>query len=1009
VINVTNLPPLFDISRILPLLQAGSLILTPNNRLRSKILQAWGNYQQAQAMSVWETPRILVIEQWFSSQWEQLQAHGHPDSAQTILSSEQQRIIWESITADCGLMQVDAVAKQAANAFTTLVRWNQSVTPHSIDKDINPQFSEWIKRFQQRLSQLHYITAEDSYRIIGNAFDKQQLKQELHIYLLGFDDLSPLLQEQLDKACDQLDLLPHSAYTPQTLQRVECENSHLEMQTAAQWARECIKQQPLCRVGIIVPNLGQCRQQVEQAFSAEFEAHSLSPNTERYTLPFNFSAGIPLGDTPLIAATLQLLKLQEQRGRHQEWDVEFLTHCLLSPFWGRYTPEVQRRCALVNKLQSLGTFTISGDTLRYWAEKIDAKGYRIKSGMTGNGPAMTGNGSAMTGNGSAMTGNGPAMTGNGPAMTGNGPAMTGNGPAMTENGPAMAENGPAMTENGPAMTDDNNTPSFRRTPESTTKQQGLFDYLSQFHQFSTHNTNKGKHLPSRWVEIFLQQLNILQWPGERAPDSQEYQQTQLWYQLLETFASLDSVLNAIDSNTALQQLQRMANQLPFQAKVPDSPIQILGVLEGAGLHFTHCWVMGLHQKAWPPAPAPNSLLPIRLQRDHNMPHASSLRELAYAQSLTENYRHCADTIIFSSPTHEDDSEQPLLVSQLIRHIPLIDISVIDGNTQATDGALANWYQQLQQNQSLDIIDCATAPAFTHNALPGGSGLLKAQAENPFDSFVKYRLGAPLPIAPVNGFSHIEKGNILHNSLAALWQQLNSQENLLALSDDALAQLISEQVNIAISDVKRHKPKHLSDTLCQIESERQSQLLAQWFEVEKQRPPFTVVAMEEARTIHVNGMHITIRIDRVDQLPDGRYLIIDYKTGQANINAWKSQRPKEPQMPLYAVTYSEKTHKVKGISFAQININDQTFKGIGDGDIATGITHIEKNKMGLPSTWESTLEHWQQIVDQLLTEFTQGDCAIKYLDDTSKTYARDYLRINRFHEKESLQRIVDSSQ
>jgi ATP-dependent helicase/nuclease subunit B len=946
VINVTNLPPLFDIHRILPLIQAGSLILTPNNRLRSKILQAWGDYQQAQAISVWETPRILVIEQWLSAQWEQLQAHGHPDSAQNILSSEQQRIIWESITADCGLMQVDAVAKQAANAFTTLVRWNQSVTPHSIDKDINPQFSEWIKRFQQRLSHLHYITAEDSYRIIGNAFDKQQLKQEPRIYLLGFDDLSPLLQEQLDKACDQLDLLPHSSYAPQTLQRVECENSQLEMQTAAQWARECIKQQPLCRVGIIVPNLGQCRQQVEQAFSAEFEAHSLSPNTERYTLPFNFSAGTPLGDTPLIAATLQLLKLQEQRGRHQEWDVEFLTHCLLSPFWGRYTPEVQRRSALVNKLQSLGTFTISGDTLRYWAEKIDAKGYRIKSGMTGNGPDMT---------------------------------------------------------------DDDNTPSFRRTPESTTKQQGLFDYLNQFHQFSTHNTNKGKHLPSRWVEVFLQQLAILQWPGERTPDSQEYQQTQLWYQLLETFASLDSVLNAIDSNTALQQLQRMANQLPFQAKVPDSPIQILGVLEGAGLHFTHCWVMGLHQKAWPPAPSPNSLLPIRLQRDHNMPHASSLRELAYAQSLTENYRHCADTIIFSSPTHEDDSEQPLLVSQLIRNIPLIDISVIDGNTQATDDALENWYQQLQQNQSLDIIDCATAPAFTHNALPGGSGLFKAQAENPFDSFVKYRLGAPLPIAPVNGFSHIEKGNILHNSLAALWQQLNSQENLLALSDDALAQLISEQVNIAISDVKRHKPKHLSDTLCQIESERQSQLLAQWFDVEKQRPPFTVVAMEEARTIHVNGMNINIRIDRVDQLPDGRYLIIDYKTGQANINAWKSQRPKEPQMPLYAVTYSENIHKVKGISFAQININDQTFKGIGDGDIATGITHIEKNKMGLPSTWESTLEHWQQIVDQLLTEFTQGDCAIEYLDETSKTYARDYLRINRFYEKESLQRIVDNSQ
>ena len=30
------------------------------------------------------------------------------------------------------------------------------------------------------------------------------------------------------------------------------------------------------------------------------------PEQARYTLPFNMSAGTPLGDTPLIAATLQL-------------------------------------------------------------------------------------------------------------------------------------------------------------------------------------------------------------------------------------------------------------------------------------------------------------------------------------------------------------------------------------------------------------------------------------------------------------------------------------------------------------------------------------------------------------------------------------------------------------------------------------------------------------------------------------------------------------------------------
>lgn len=912
---MTKLPPLFDIQRILPYIQTGSLVLTPNNRLRSKILQAWGDYQQTQGVSVWQAPRIQVVEHWFAEQWQQLQAQGHSATTQTIINSEQQRVIWESITADCGLMQVDAVAKQAANALTTLIRWNQPVNPQALDKDINPQLIEWIKHFQQRLKQLNTITAEESYRIIGKAFEQNQLIQEDDIYLLGFDDLSPLYKEQLEKASVNLTTLASPNYTPKTLQRVEFDNSDAEMQAAAQWARTTVEQQADVRIGIIVPNLGQCRQQVERAFISEFEAHSFAPTTERYTLPFNFSAGTPLGDTPLIAATLQLLKLQEQRGRSQEWDTEYLVHCLLSPFWGNYTSELERRTALVSKLQSLGTFTISGDTLRYWAEKIESK-----------------------------------------------------------------------------------------LNSANENERRLFDYLNQFHQFSTNTTNKGKHLPSRWVEIFLQQLNILQWPGERTPDSQEYQQTQLWYQLLESFAGLDSVLNVIDNNTAIQQLQSMANHMPFQAKVPDSPIQILGILEGAGLHFSHCWVMGLHQQVWPPAPSPNSLLPIRLQREHNMPHASSLRELAYAQSLTDNYRHCADTIIFSTPTHEDDGEQRLLPSQLISDIPLAELT-----TQAANDGLQHWYNSLQNSRDLELIDCANAPPFIGNELSGGAGLFKAQAENPFDTFVKYRLGAPLPIDAVNGFSHIEKGHILHNSLAAIWQQLKNQESLLALSNIALAELITEQVNIAISDIKRHKPKHLSDPLCQIESERQSQLITQWLALEKQRPPFTVVAIEEARTITFNGMKINIRIDRVDQLADGRYLIIDYKTGKSNINAWKGERPKEPQLPLYALTYSENVNEIKGISFAQINVADQHFKGLGDGDIASGINPIEKNKMGLPNTWESTIAHWQQKLDSLLNEFIQGDCRIEYLDEIAKTYAGDYLRINRFHEAEAIEKYHNASQ
>jgi ATP-dependent helicase/nuclease subunit B len=265
---------------------------------------------------------------------------------------------------------------------------------------------------------------------------------------------------------------------------------------------------------------------------------------------------------------------------------------------------------------------------------------------------------------------------------------------------------------------------------------------------------------------------------------------------------------------------------------------------------------------------------------------------------------------------------------------------------------------------------------------------------------------------MNGFSHIEKGNILHNSLAAIWQQLSTQAALLALDDNGLTLLIEEHVKAAIQEIQRHKPKHLNDTLCQIECERQCHLIAQWLAYEKTRSPFTVVAIETAQTIHFKGVNIHVRIDRVDQLADGSFLIIDYKTGEANIKAWQGERPKEPQLPLYALTYTgthnEGIANIKGISFAQININAQCFKGLGKADIAEGINSIENNRIELPQTWEGTLAHWQDTLGKLLKEFQQGDCQIKYLDELTKTYARDYLRINRFYEAEAMDALVNST-
>ena len=79
-----------------------------------------------------------------------------------------------------------------------------------------------------------------------------------------------------------------------------------------------------------------------------------------------------------------------------------------------------------------------------------------------------------------------------------------------------------------------------------------------------------------------------------------------------------------------------------------------------------------------------------LQRQYDMPHASSLR-IKLRPITMFHYRHCANTIIFSSPGYDEDSERELFPSQLIEDITL------DPSTPNTKG-WSNYHLQLNYNR-----------------------------------------------------------------------------------------------------------------------------------------------------------------------------------------------------------------------------------------------------------------------------------------------------------------------
>jgi hypothetical protein len=100
-----------------------------------------------------------------------------------------------------------------------------------------------------------------------------------------------------------------------------------------------------------------------------------------------------------------------------------------------------------------------------------------------------------------------------------------------------------------------------------------------------------------WGKAMSEVLGIFGFPGERELDSSEYQTLAKFHETLAGFAALDRVAGRMRFTEACARLQRMAVETLFQPEAPDVPIQVLGILEAAGMEFDHLWVMGLTDEA----------------------------------------------------------------------------------------------------------------------------------------------------------------------------------------------------------------------------------------------------------------------------------------------------------------------------------------------------------------------------------------------------------------------------
>jgi len=128
--------------------------------------------------------------------------------------------------------------------------------------------------------------------------------------------------------------------------------------------------------------------------------------------------------------------------------------------------------------------------------------------------------------------------------------------------------------------------------------------------------------PLDWAELVPRLLEELQFTGARSLTSAEFQVLRRWQLAVESCGSLGFDGRRISWKDFLSQLGRTLDETLFAPESHDAPIQIAGPAESAGLRADAVWFLGAGEDAWPAGGTTHPLLPVEIQRDAGMPHAT---------------------------------------------------------------------------------------------------------------------------------------------------------------------------------------------------------------------------------------------------------------------------------------------------------------------------------------------------------------------------------------------------
>jgi probable DNA repair protein len=984
------------------------VVLTPNNRLADFLrdqlrdvhceakVDSQDDNDAALAISV---PTILPYQTWLNELYAKALVAGYVQPLR-LLTAVEEVALWQALIEREGpadLLAPALAAAEAQRANQLLDAWGVDLPEHAFEFSSVPDcaiFYSWVEKFRQELGERDFASIGDVQSQLVRLSDAQlsflydvsagylfssvpassEAAAELSdpIVMLGFFTPTPLQQQLISRlahvikqkahvlssaASDEVAppvvdsslgdseqniltpvvpdpiLSQHLLQVRRSITVADFESFDVEMKAAANWAKAQSKASPRSRIAIVIPNLATQKKSVErimeQVFSKPCEEESAGTAA---SMPagvdlFNISAGSSLANLPMVDVFLKLVESSLRPLSTDEWQ-----SIIFSPYLFARHESLGGRNLIVQAIYESGEAEFKLEEMNRlvgWFQKRHHKNSKSDDAV-----------------------------------------------GQVAGGQAYAE------------------------------VEMFLDLHKSGNALLSVSKRWEKAAPSLWMQRFRALCAVLGWPGGRGLDSDEYQQHQAFVECASLVWQSDELVGDVNASVALklfrQQLQHTIYHKQSVVHEAYAPVQVLGVLEASGQLFDSLWIAGLSDRVWPVVPKPNALIPFGLQARSEMPGASENKEFAVAKAVTQSLLTSARHLRLSylnTVDGVDASLSPIVSGCLSDEQPLPHDEPLS-DTAAFDDSRAVIVQGLVSSKSdpqafnpfeyLDDFYGQPYPALVDSEqrplLRRGVSMLQDYALNPMQAYAKHRLALePLPKATM-GLTALERGNVIHGALEYFWRAIPNSDALADQGISAQAELIEQAVMSALGEVNAKRYRPLGARLLDLQQQVFVRLLGCWINLEKERPSFSVLALEQSIAGQVGDYLISGRIDRIDRLANGELLFIDYKTGSVSTSGWLDERVSSPQLPFYLLAarsldvgdehgsaYVDSPQM--SLAFACLKPGSISFYGLTEADTQTkdiaGIEVMKPAQLAVFGDMNALREHWQTELLERSKEIAAG--------------------------------------